>query len=275
MSIYADPMAPGYDPLAGTPLDNSELKPPGTGQPGQGYPDASLMSPAAQQDELTAYLEAADAQSPAPHTGMSDYGEGIADPSQITPEVLIADSYVPLVDLEMTDDVFGDPHERINAPFPIDIPYPAWENDDQYMGLGVPPGVENLDQPIESGHTQITPPDPSAEHGWDAWTGRPSLARVARHENMFTGYSAGVNRRHGLPVEKVEVPYVYLTQQYRDLLLVELKRRGIHNVVVSDVQSVPFTDQVIAVDPSALTPESLIGAEGVLPFDEYFGVGNV
>lgn len=249
------------NPLAGNDLNGAAL--PGSNMPPVQAADMSLATPAQQFDALVAIMEAEDANTPAPFTGTPPWGEG-TDPDELVPQVVMDSEYMPAADLEAAAE--ADIHTDINEYFPPEFPAPEWWNDEQYYGLGVPPGVENLDQPLETGHTQIVRQDPAAEQGWDAWSGRPQLARVARQENSFPLYSAQVNRGHGVVPEKFEMPYVLLTQQRRDMMLTALKKKGIHNVVVADVPSVSYTEQVVAVDPMALTPEMAIGPEGVLPW---------
>lgn len=232
------------------------------GTPAQ-FIDPSLESPDNQFAYLVDMLEVDDALNPAPYEASPPWGES-TELDEYLPESVLEESYEPAPDLQSA--AAADLISVISDAFTYDIPERLWENDDQYHGLGVPPGVENVDQPYESGHTQINVIDPSAEHGWDAWTGRPQLARVARMENHFWGYSAGVHRRFGdYPVEKLEMPYVLQTQQFRDLLLAEIKARGQHGMIVKQVPSLPYTEEVLAIDPSVLTPEPDIGPEGVLP----------
>ena len=233
------------------------------------FPDVSLEAPESQFGYLVAMLEAEDANNPSPYSRTPPFGEP-GDPAFDIDQSYVDDYYLPVADLEAAADadllsIVSDADPPIYGP-------PDWYNDDQYHGLGVPPGVLNLGQPIEYGASQMrgnggSPgPNPAAEHGWDAWSGRTPLARVARHENNFPDYGKGVRRRMGdAPVEKFVMPYYLQTQQYRDLLLAELKRRGVHEAVVMDVPSVPFTEQVQMIDPTAQYVEPLIGPEGVLP----------
>lgn len=253
----------GYADLSYQSMWPSEL---GTVLP---FPDPSLESPDGQTGYLEQMLAFNDYENPAPNTtptgGMHGGREGIS-PEEFIPDGVLAENYEPAPELDAAANtelisVISDAGSQ-------EFPAFHWENDDQYHGLGVPPGIENLDQPVEYGGTQAIPINPAAEHGWEnrAGFGKPALARVARMENHFRDYSAGVKRRMGdTPVEKFEQPLALQTQMYRDMLLVELKRRGVHNVVVSDVPSVPFTDEVLQVDPTVLTPEAPIGPEGVLP----------
>lgn len=225
--------------------------------------DASAEPPANQHAYLVAMLELDDWQHPAGGQPVPPYGEP-TDLDEYISETVLEESYRPLADVEAAAD--ADLLGQVSDAFPADYPAPFAENDPQYFGLGVPPGIENLDQPIEFGRTQAVPEIPSEVHGWDAWSGRPQLARVARHENYFRDYNDQIHRRMGeYPVEKLEMPLVYQTQQYRDMMLVELKRRGVHEAVVSDVSSVPFTAEVLQIDPLALAVEAPIGPEGVLP----------
>ena len=248
------------DPLAGTPLE--QISATGTNAPPL-YVDVSMLSPDDQFNALATYLEQGDAANPAPFTGTPPWSEGI-HPDELIPDTILAEEYTPNPDVEAQAN--QDLQRRVRDAYEPDISVPYREPDDQYGGLGVPPGPPNLDQPIESGHTQINRQDPSAGHGEFAWSGKPALARVARMFNGFPSYNAGQSRGHGVVPIKQDVPYVWLTQQYRDLLLAELKRRGVHNVVVSDIPSVPYTQQVLATDPTILAAEAPIGPEGVLPW---------
>lgn len=240
---------------------------PDVGYTPAGHPsdfvDLSLETPDQQFQALTAMLEADDAANPAPMTYTPPYGEPIPENEYVSDAVLES-AYMPAPDVEAA--AAADLPALFEDAYGVSIPEWDWENDDQYFGLGVPPGVPNYGQPIESGHSQIIRPNPSAELGWDAWSGRAILARVARHENDFKRYNAGTSRGHALPPEKWlgRGPGVMFTQQQRDLMLAEIQRRGKHNVVVQYVSPPSYTDQVLAVDPTAYaSPE--IGPEGVLP----------
>lgn len=258
------------DPLAGTGLDEFP-RPVSTNRPPVQYVDVSLATPDQQFEALAGILANNDLSHPAPVTSTPPWGEESAPPSDWITERQLAESYLPVPDLETDAQV--DVLDTLANPWPIEFFEFDHNADPQYHGLGVPPGVQNLDQPVESGHTQITPNNPSAEAGWDAWSGRNAVARVSRHENDFPRYGADVDRHYGAraPI-KLEMPYALLTQQYRDMLLAELKRRGVHNVVIADVPSVPFTEQIAVTDPTILNDWSAdIGPEGLLPFDEYYG----
>lgn len=256
--------APG-DPLAGTGLDmfprqDTHVPPP------LEYMDVSLESPDQQFQMLTQLIEDADQAHPTAFTGTPPWGES-TPVDDLTPPVVEMNAYMVAPDLEQTDDALGDPLVRVRDPFPLDYPGTDWVNDPQQDGLGVPPGMPQYWQPVESGHTQIIRNNPAAENGWDQWSGRSAVARTPHMQSDNPFYALGVNRRHGVAALKLVMPYVLLTQQYRDMLLAELKRRGIHGVVISDVPSVPFTENVIPVDPLDLVPEAPIGREGVLPWD--------
>lgn len=234
------------------------------------YYDVSLESPDAQFQVLTDIIEANDAQNPSPDTGTPPWGETTPYDEYI-PESVQSENYLVAADLEPQaendlTDLFYDAYGPMSG-----NTVEVWDNDPQYYGLGVPPGVPNWGQPIESGHTQIVVPNPSAELGWDSWSGRPILARVARHENAFSGYSAGVSRGHMLNIAELQggrgAPS-YTSQRYwmtRNLMLSELNRRGIHNVVVDDVPAQTYNEQVQTINPVMLMPEAAIGPEGVLP----------
>lgn len=230
--------------------------------PSQPYVDVSLESPDVQYAALVGMLEADDAKDPAPHTATPPWGEPISYDEYISPAVqeeayMIEPDFETPVDLE---EVIADAHSQ-------DYPANTYWNDQQYHGLAVPPGVPNWGQPIESGHTQIILPNSSSELGWDAWSGKFTIARVARQENSFNGYSAGTSRGHNIRVSELmnKASAVYFTQQQRDLLLSELNKRGIHNIVVADVPSETYTEQVIQVDPSVYASQAEIGEAGVLP----------
>jgi hypothetical protein len=250
------------DPLTGTPLEGVSSRPYGASAPSPGaYVDVSLMTPEQQYQALRNLFQNADQAAPAPDTFTPPDGEYIEEDEVIDP-FYVDQTWAPApdftVDPEALQDIFSE------APGP-DIPVREWYNDPQVHGLGVPPGYEN-DQYFESGHTQIVVPNPSDEQGWDEWSGRVPMARVAQMQNNFPMYSAGVNRGLGeRSAYIVDVPYVLLTQQYRDLLLSEIKRRGVHNVVIGDVPSIPYSQQVNIIDPISLTPEPDIGQEGIPP----------
>lgn len=219
--------------------------------------DISLLPPDQQYDALVAIMDGIDAAYPPPYTNTPPYGEPTPI-DEITPEALIDASYLHAADPQgVTDDeLLIDISDAYGHIFPA----PEWANDGQYYGLGVPPGVPAWDQPFETGHTQIILPNPAAEVGWDEWSGKPRLARVARHENDFPapgggkGYNAGTSRGHMVNVAYLQAnarkSAQYFTQQHRDLLLSELKKRGVHNVVVQDVPAVTYSDQIPWVDPA-------------------------
>lgn len=226
-------------------------------------PDISIESPDTQFGALVSLIEADDASHPAPLTRTPPRGEAISQGEYLS-ENILESAYLPPADFSPYEEAEV-VHAIADAPG-SNFPAPTWENDDQYHGLGVPPGVPNWGQPIESGHTQVTVPNPSDELGWDAWSGRPAVARVARMQNNFPGYNAGTSRGHMLPIEKLQYrgPADYFTQQGRDLLLSEVLKRGVHNIVVADVPSESYTEQVAWIDPTTVT-ETPIGEEGLLP----------
>lgn len=226
------------------------------------YVDVSTESPDVQFQALSGMLEANDAAAPAPYTGTPPFGEP-------TPY----DEYLHDADLQNDYMLAPDMHSVANTDvlstisdaFPMEYPGTDWENDDQYFGTGVPPGIPNYGQPIETGHSQIIRNNPAAELGWDAWSGKLSIARVARHENNFTRYNAGNSRGHMVKTLRGIQPYYVRTQQMRDLLLSEIQRRGIHNVVVADAPAQGYTEQVNTIDPTLPFYQGHIGEEGVLP----------
>jgi hypothetical protein len=250
---YMDPTLPVYPLMASRPRSAVPTVP---------LIDPSLDTPDQQFQYLVDIIELADELNPAPFTGTPP-GDEYIEPDQVIPTVIEQLEYMPPADMDAA--AAADELSRFRDAYPNEYPGSDWVNDPQYFGLGVPPGVPNWDQPYESGHTQIVRQNPAAEQGWDAWSGRAPMARVARQFSDNPFYSRGTSRGHELDIEKFEVPYVLQTQQQRDLLLSELKRRGVHSVVVADVASVPWTEQVVAVDPMALVPEAPIGPAGVLP----------
>lgn len=250
---FVDSQLPDY-PLEAFPVDGGPRLVP--------LVDISLDTPDQQFAYLAQIIEAADALNPAPFTGTPPDGE-YTELDEILPAAVEQLEYMPPPDMDAS--AAADELSRFRDAYPSEYPGTDWVNDPQYYGLGVPPGVPNWDQPVESGHTQIVRQNPAAEQGWDAWSGRAPMARVARQQSDNPFYSRGTSRGHELAVEKFEVPYVLLTQQRRDMLLAELQRRGVHNVVIADVPSVPYTEQVVAIDPTALMPEAPIGPAGVLP----------
>lgn len=227
--------------------------------------DVSALPPDQQYDALVGMFEAIDAAYPAPYTMTPPYGEPIPATEITSAQVLQHASDGPAPAPQGYTD--GEVLPIISDAHPSTFPAPEWENDPQYYGLGVPPGVPNWNQPVETGHSQIILPNPGAENGWDEWSGKPKIARVARHENDFKGYNKGTSRGHMVNVWALQGKgsAVYFTQQRRDLLLAEIKKRGMHNVVVQSVPQVSHTDQVNWVDPSmygANAPE--IGEAGVV-----------
>jgi len=82
--------------------------------------------------------------------------------------------------------------------------------------------------------------------------------------NNFPSYNAGTSRGHGVAPVRTVTPLVEFTQQRRDMLIAAIRNHNAqHGVVIADVPSVPWTDQVVAFDPAALAVEAPIGAEGV------------
>jgi hypothetical protein len=228
--------------------------------------DVSLMPPDQQYAALVAMIEENDAANPSPNTGTPPFGEP-TPPEDYTSEADQANEYLVAADIDQPlddDDILS----VISDAYPADIPEWDWYNDQQYYELGVPPGVPNYGQPFESGHTQITLPNPSDGYREFEWSGHP-VARVARHENNFPGYNAGQSRGHMLDVRALgAIKYAaqYNTQQTRDLLLSEIQQRGLHNVVIADVPSPTYNEQVAVVDPTVLANEPYeLGEEGVLP----------
>lgn len=249
-----------HNPLAGNALDDyqyGDTQP--YGEDFDGYMDVSMMAPESQYEYLVSLLAAEDYAHPAQDTMSPPAGE-YTDPVFIVDETVIDHAYMPSPDFSTDADAVDDIFQYAPGP---DIPERVWWNDPQFHGLGVPPGFTN-DQPFESGHTQITLPNPSEEQGWDAWSGRAPMARTAYMGNSFPGYGHDVNRNFGeRRVLKYSMPLVLQTQQYRDLLLSEIKVRGQHTVVVDDVASVPYTQQVQSINPLELDYGAPIGEEGV------------
>lgn len=229
------------------------------------YIDVNLATPAEQFDTLVQLIESADAKAPAPYTATPPWGEPVPQ-DEYVPDAVLESNFEPAPDIQ-ADDQEALPQIISDAPGQI-IPAPEWENDPQYYGLGVPPGVPNWGQPIETGHTQITLPNPGSEMGAFAWSGAISLARVARHENSFSGYSADTNRGHEIPAEKWGPAYNQARlAQTRNLMLAEINARGVHNLVMADVPAQTYNEQVIVIDPAGVTTVQSppIGEEGVLP----------
>lgn len=234
--------------------------------------DISSLPPDQQYDALVTIMESIDAAYPAPYTNTPPYGEP-TPLNEITPQAEVDAQYnAPAEPQGITDDELL---TDISDAYGQDFPAPEWANDPQYYGLGVPPGVPAWDQPYETGHSQIVLPNPASERGWDAWSGKPELARTARHENDFPapgggkGYNAGTSRGHMVNVAYLQAnarrSADYFTQQHRDLLLSELKKRGVHNVVIQDVPAVTYSDQIPWVDPGNSGANAQpIGEAGVL-----------
>src|SRR5208282_3117162 len=236
---------------------------PGTNEPTTPYVDVSLLTPDQQYNALVQLQAEDDLDQPTVFTGTPPWGEGIAA-DEVIPEYVVDQTYVVAPDLESM--AAQDLQQRVRDAYEPEISVPYHELDDQYGGLGVPPGPPNLDQPIELGSTQIVRNVPGACHGDTAWSGRPALARVARMFNGFPSYNAGQSRGHGVRPVRIQGTYWAYTQQWRDLMLAELKKRGVHGIVVADVPSVPWTEQVVVTDPANLAEEAPIGPAGVLPW---------
>lgn len=310
--LASDPFAYARNPLAGQAID-------GAPEQWTNAPKVQQVAPAdndpnGQYQALVALLEADDAANPAPFTGTPPWNES-SPPEEQVPETVLQEAWKPYADLDpwagelpnvsgpgipvpqqpgepanlpfmaynathgQENDTHASPISRLRDPYERGYPSTDVANSPQYFGLGVPPGMQAIDQPFETGHTQNIRPDSSMNAGFFAWSGKPALARTARHENDdYGGYGADVDRHFGerKPI-KLEMPLVYQTQQYRDLLLSELKRRGVHEVVIADVPSVPFTEEVVVRDPSVLVQEPDLGDEGVYwedtPVDESFQPG--
>lgn len=228
--------------------------------------DIDLLPPSGQFEALVNMIEAIDAAYPPPYTQTPPWGEPTPQ-GELTPEAVIDAAYMPTPQPQgFTDDELL---TVISDAYTSDIPEWNWENDPQYYGLGVPPGVPNFNQPFETGHSQIVVLNPAAENGWDEWSGKPKLARVARHENDFKGYNAGTSRGHMVNVAYLQAnarqSAQYFTQQHRDLLLATLQKRGLHGYVVQDVPQMSYTDQVQWVDPATSGADApYIGEEGIL-----------
>lgn len=230
----------------------------------ENFADISLATPDQQFAALVAMVEANDQANPTPFTGTPPWGEPSPEPEWITEGDLSNDFLLP-ADIEEQFDR-EEMRSIIEDAKSSDIPEWDWENDDQYFGLGVPPGAPAVDQPFETGHTQNIRPDSSMNRGVFAWSGKPSLARTARHENAFRSYSAGVNRGHMIRLDKYGRFAYQRSSQARNLMLSELNRRGIHNVTIVDVPAVPYNEQIMPVDPTMMIPEPHIDeATGVLP----------
>jgi hypothetical protein len=224
--------------------------------------DVSQLTPNEQFQVLANMIEADDALNPSPNTNTPPWDE-ITPADEYTPESEQVANYMLAPDVDANANV--DLLSLVSDAYPADIPEWTWDNDPQYYGLGVPPGVDNAG-PIESGHTQITVPNPSAELGWDAWSGKHTMARVARHENGFSGYGKDTNPGHMLKIVRDQNPgYAsFRAGQSRNLMMAELQQRGLHNIVVADVPGQTYNEQVAVVNP-ALYAEAPIGPEGVLP----------
>lgn len=225
--------------------------------------DVGSYSPDAQFEYLVSMIQADDDSAPAPYTNTPPWGEPILTEEYI-PDSVQSEEYLVAPDAQgdITDDTLGSVMYDADGPM---VPEWDWYNDQQLYGLAVPPGYPAYAQPIESGRTQIMLPLRTEELGWDAWSGKPALARVPFHTNDFPTYNASQSRGHGVVPIKLYQPYYLVTNMLRQQLLTELNKRGLHSVVVADVPSVPYTEEVLQVDPYALTPQGPIGPEGVLP----------
>lgn len=226
--------------------------------------DVGALSPNEQYEVLVNVIELTDAANPAPFTGTPPWGEPTPEDEYTSNEVLQENYQIPAdVQGDITDDELQSVMWDAQGPA---IPEWSWYNDQQLFGLAVPPGYPAYAQPIESGRTQITLPIRTEDRGWDAWSGKPALARVPFHTNDFPAYNASQSRGHGVVPIKLYEPYFKNTNLLRNQLLAELNKRGIHNVLVADVPSVPYTEEVMVEDPYALTPQQQeFGPEGVVP----------
>lgn len=215
------------------------------------------MTPDEQRAALEQQLALDDAMMPVP---VVFTGQGIPTEQQV-PESVIDSNMLVAADL-----VALDRRALLNeAPEAYTTMAEDWYNDDQFFGLGVPPGVPN-DQPFESGASQAVQIVPSLEAGWDAWSGRAFPPPVARMENAFPGYNAGTSRGHVPAVEKYWGGNWNASNEImRQMILTELYKRGVHNVVIANVEAVPYTETVLQVDPSVYGTGVPIGAEGVVP----------
>lgn len=138
-------------------------------------------------------------------------------------------------------------------------------NDDQLDGTAVPPGAPN-DQPFQSGHTQITVLNQSAEQGYGQ---DPALrwARYPHYSNSFPGYAAGTHRRNGgYPAEKnfLQMYEIISEGQIRDMSARHTKQHRVFGAIVADAPTVPHTYNVTPIDPLPFYSEP-IGSAGVTP----------
>lgn len=154
-----------------------------------------------------------------------------------------------------------DLHRRINLAYGHDALQLDYYLDQQYGAP--PPGAPNQ-QPFQSGHTQVTVHNQSAEQGWGA---DPAFAwpRYPHMENHARAYNWGTARRNGGYLAPKDFRRITAgMQQSRDLLLSPIVTHlGPHGTVVRDAATAPYTYSVQQVSQSyAPAP---IGAEGVLP----------
>lgn len=153
-----------------------------------------------------------------------------------------------------------DLHARINVAYGHDALPLNWHNDAQY---GYPPPGAPNEQAFESGHTQITVLNQSAEQGWGT---DPAFAwpRYPHMENHARAYSWGLARRFG----EMKAPKEFRAiqqgmQQRRDLLLRDILAHRVHGAIFGDAATVPWTYTTRQVSP--YYQPAPIGHEGVLP----------
>lgn len=138
-------------------------------------------------------------------------------------------------------------------------------NDDQLHGTAVPPGAPN-DQPFQSGHTQITILNQSAEQGW----GQDPALRwplYPHNQGTFPTYGSGIFRRNGTwaPEKNFLQMYEVITQeQVRDMRLRASKQHRQFGAVVNNAPTVTNTWNVTPTVPLPWYSVD-VGPEGVGP----------
>ena len=219
--------------------------------------DVSALPPDQQAAWLQQMLDEADNAAPVSNT-LTPPGNEYDLPDDWIPEPVLDESYLPAPDLDtggvpMVDAVHAAINEPPTSEFEVD-----WYNDLRWTDAQF--------LPFESGQTQNVLRDPTNELGWDDWSGKHNYVRPIPHKRFNPHWDSQFDRFPSYAgVYPQWVPYYDLTQQRRDLLLATLKARGIHEVIITDVEPTTNTMSIPWVDPTALPPEAAIGPEGVLP----------
>lgn len=142
--------------------------------------------------------------------------------------------------------------------------------DIQHVVNGDNPGIPNLgpvnEQDFQSGHTQITVENSSAEQGWGM---DPAIlyARFPRSDGANPDYASGIHRRNGtLDWDAPGIPFSQFTQGQSQLQWQLQRRSGQHTRVIDPATGVPFVEVVPVYGQAGPIPELPNVETGVLPF---------